>query len=224
MTITECTINELYKRKINLSTTLRGKKNNCYWSCQHDFFTHLPDAGAWKMWAIRHYVFLCGLILNMYCHVTIFDNYLNPLLDINPLLCRQITEWVHSIQTDPARKSHDWFLFYRLQIHYASYKPPFMQFTLLETFFSHISNQPIMPSPSKNMYVWFVCHRLRNHYASYEPTLRQLKSKYESAMKEKMLTKLERDRAVGQVQGLQSTLKNLDDMRSGRSSSAGKPN
>ena len=32
-------------------------------------------------------------------------------------------------------------------------------------------------------------------------------------MKEKMLTKLERDRAVGQVAGLQSTLKNLESMR-----------
>ena len=57
--------------------------------------------------------------------------------------------------------------------------------------------------------------RLKNHYASYEPTLRQLKQKYETAMKEKMLTKLERDRAVGQVQGLKSTLKNMEQYRSG---------
>eukprot|EP00112_Aurelia_sp_Birch-Aquarium-sp1_P019591 Seg4873.1 transcript_id=Seg4873.1/GoldUCD/mRNA.D3Y31 product="Sperm-associated antigen 16 protein" protein_id=Seg4873.1/GoldUCD/D3Y31 len=48
--------------------------------------------------------------------------------------------------------------------------------------------------------------RLKQHYASYEPTLKTLKHKYEVAMKEKLLTKLERDRAVGQVQGLQSTL------------------
>lgn len=41
--------------------------------------------------------------------------------------------------------------------------------------------------------------RLKKHYGSYEPTLRQLKQKYELAMKEKMLTRLERDRAVGQV-------------------------
>ena len=34
-------------------------------------------------------------------------------------------------------------------------------------------------------------------------------------MKEKMLTKLERDRAVGQVAGLQSTLKNIEGMRVG---------
>ena len=57
--------------------------------------------------------------------------------------------------------------------------------------------------------------RLKNHYSSYEPTLRQLKQKYETAMKEKMLTKLERDRAVGQVQGLKSTLRNMEQYRSG---------
>ncbi|PIK38766.1 putative sperm-associated antigen 16 protein [Apostichopus japonicus] len=52
--------------------------------------------------------------------------------------------------------------------------------------------------------------RLKRHYASYEPTLTQLKQKYESAMKEKMLSKLERDRAVNQVAGLQATLRNLE--------------
>jgi len=46
--------------------------------------------------------------------------------------------------------------------------------------------------------------RMKQHYASYEPTLKALQQKYETAMKEKMLTKLERDRAVGQIQGLQS--------------------
>ncbi len=56
--------------------------------------------------------------------------------------------------------------------------------------------------------------RLKNHYASYEPTLRQLKQKYETAMKEKMLTKLERDRAMGQVQGLKNTLQGVKDMQS----------
>lgn len=56
--------------------------------------------------------------------------------------------------------------------------------------------------------------RMKEHYASYEPTLRQLKNKYEMAMKEKMLTKLEKDRAIGQVQGLKSTLKTIEDSRS----------
>lgn len=49
--------------------------------------------------------------------------------------------------------------------------------------------------------------RLRDHYACYEPALRTLKTKYETAMKEKMLTKLERDRVLGEVQGLKSALK-----------------
>ena len=70
-------------------------------------------------------------------------------------------------------------------------------------------------------YILPTCFRLRTHYASYEPTLRQLKQKYESAMKEKMLTRLERDRAVGQVQGLQSTLKNLDSMKAGTGNAQG---
>ncbi|XP_071789054.1 sperm-associated antigen 16 protein-like [Asterias amurensis] len=52
--------------------------------------------------------------------------------------------------------------------------------------------------------------RLKKHYASYEPTLSQLKEKYEVAMKEKMLAKLERDRSVNQVSGLQATLRNLE--------------
>ena len=36
--------------------------------------------------------------------------------------------------------------------------------------------------------------RLRKHYDSYEPTLKELQRKYEVAMKEKMLMRLERDR------------------------------
>ncbi|RKO84244.1 hypothetical protein BDK51DRAFT_33104 [Blyttiomyces helicus] len=41
--------------------------------------------------------------------------------------------------------------------------------------------------------------RLKTHYESYEPTLKQLQHKYEIAMKEKMLTKLEKDRLAGKV-------------------------
>ena len=41
--------------------------------------------------------------------------------------------------------------------------------------------------------------RLKKHYESYEPTLKQLQHKYEVAMKEKMLTKLERDRLAARV-------------------------
>uniref|UniRef100_A0A8D0GFU2 Sperm-associated antigen 16 protein n=1 Tax=Sphenodon punctatus TaxID=8508 RepID=A0A8D0GFU2_SPHPU len=41
--------------------------------------------------------------------------------------------------------------------------------------------------------------RLKTHYASYEPMLRQLSEKYQAVLRQKMLTSLERDRAVGQV-------------------------
>ncbi|KAI9364470.1 WD40-repeat-containing domain protein [Zopfochytrium polystomum] len=57
--------------------------------------------------------------------------------------------------------------------------------------------------------------RLKKHYESYEPTLKQLRHRYEIAMKEKMLTKLERDRLAGKVQGLEASLK------SGRGASGG---
>ena len=55
--------------------------------------------------------------------------------------------------------------------------------------------------------------KLKQHYSSYEPTLKTLKQKYEVAMKEKMLTKLERDRAIGQIQGLQSTLSQMEESK-----------
>uniref|UniRef100_A0A8B9G6E7 Sperm associated antigen 16 n=1 Tax=Amazona collaria TaxID=241587 RepID=A0A8B9G6E7_9PSIT len=41
--------------------------------------------------------------------------------------------------------------------------------------------------------------RLKAHYASYEPVLKQLTEKYQTVLRQKMLTTLERDRAVGQV-------------------------
>ncbi|XP_021253517.1 sperm-associated antigen 16 protein isoform X5 [Numida meleagris] len=52
--------------------------------------------------------------------------------------------------------------------------------------------------------------RLKAHYASYEPVLKQMTEKYQSVLRQKMLTSLERDRAVGQVTGLQATLHNLE--------------
>ncbi|XP_047914262.2 sperm-associated antigen 16 protein isoform X2 [Anser cygnoides] len=52
--------------------------------------------------------------------------------------------------------------------------------------------------------------RLKAHYASYEPVLKQLTEKYQTTLRQKMLTSLERDRAVGQVTGLQATLHNLE--------------
>ncbi|KAA0183917.1 Sperm-associated antigen 16 protein [Fasciolopsis buskii] len=48
--------------------------------------------------------------------------------------------------------------------------------------------------------------KMRTHYAEYEPMLRQLHHKYEMAMKEKTLNRVERDRAIGQAEGLRSAL------------------
>ncbi|XP_012935784.1 sperm-associated antigen 16 protein [Aplysia californica] len=52
--------------------------------------------------------------------------------------------------------------------------------------------------------------RLKRHYSQYAPNMEALKARYEAAMKEKMLANLERDRAVGQVNGLQSTIKSME--------------
>nr|KAJ3421397.1 Sperm-associated antigen 16 protein [Polyrhizophydium stewartii] len=52
--------------------------------------------------------------------------------------------------------------------------------------------------------------RLKKHYENYEPTLKQLQHKYEMAMKEKMLTKLERDRLAAKVAGLEGSVKGLE--------------
>ncbi|KAJ3061445.1 Sperm-associated antigen 16 protein, partial [Podochytrium sp. JEL0797] len=48
--------------------------------------------------------------------------------------------------------------------------------------------------------------RLKKHYETYEPTLKTLQSRYEAAMKEKMLIKLERDRLVGKLAVLESAV------------------
>ncbi|KAK3787722.1 hypothetical protein RRG08_019859 [Elysia crispata] len=52
--------------------------------------------------------------------------------------------------------------------------------------------------------------RLKRHYSQYAPNMEALRSRYEAAMKEKMLANLERDRAVSQVNGLQSTIKGME--------------
>merc|ERR1719333_1313748 len=48
--------------------------------------------------------------------------------------------------------------------------------------------------------------RLKRHYEQYEPTLTELRHKYEVAMKEKMLMRLERDRFLSRVETLQKQL------------------
>ncbi|KAJ3410359.1 Sperm-associated antigen 16 protein [Chytridiales sp. JEL 0842] len=52
--------------------------------------------------------------------------------------------------------------------------------------------------------------RLKKHYESYEPTLKQLRTRYEVAMKEKMLTKLERDRLASKVASLETASKQVE--------------
>lgn len=44
--------------------------------------------------------------------------------------------------------------------------------------------------------------RLQNHYSQYEPTIRDLRAKYETAMKEKMLLSIERDRLQSRLDSL----------------------
>jgi WD40 repeat protein len=48
--------------------------------------------------------------------------------------------------------------------------------------------------------------RLKKHYEQYEPTLTELRHKYEVAMKEKMLMRLERDRFLAKAESLQKQL------------------
>ena len=52
--------------------------------------------------------------------------------------------------------------------------------------------------------------RLKNHYANFEPMLQMMRAKYETAMKEKMLMKLERDRLASAVGGLEAQLRQLE--------------
>jgi hypothetical protein len=48
--------------------------------------------------------------------------------------------------------------------------------------------------------------RLKRHYEQYQPTLTELRHKYEVAMKEKMLIRLERDRFTTKIEALQKQL------------------
>uniref|UniRef100_A0A7S3GHL0 Sperm-associated antigen 16 protein n=1 Tax=Palpitomonas bilix TaxID=652834 RepID=A0A7S3GHL0_9EUKA len=49
--------------------------------------------------------------------------------------------------------------------------------------------------------------RLKKHYSHFEPTLKELQHKYEVAMKEKMLMRLERDKLSHKVESLERTVK-----------------
>merc|ERR1712072_1206141 len=52
--------------------------------------------------------------------------------------------------------------------------------------------------------------RLKKHSAAYEPTLTELRNKYEAAMKEKMLMRLERDRVNTRAESLEAQLKSIE--------------
>lgn len=67
----------------------------------------------------------------------------------------------------------------------------------------------------KNRLVGDLKH-MRKHFTSYEPTLKQLSQKYQKAVTEKMLTKLERDRMAAKLDDLEATIKpKLDEIDSG---------
>eukprot|EP00877_Chromochloris_zofingiensis_P005699 jgi/Chrzof1/1512/Cz10g10170.t1 len=57
--------------------------------------------------------------------------------------------------------------------------------------------------------------RLKAHYAKYEPTILELKKKYETAMKEKMLAGLERDKMAAKAHSLEERLKDLKRQQQG---------
>ena len=73
--------------------------------------------------------------------------------------------------------------------------------------------------------------RLKKLYESYEPTLKETRDRYDIAMKEKMLMRLERDRIAARVTGLESQVKAFEDAAKRRdegdksvgSKGAGKP-
>jgi len=52
--------------------------------------------------------------------------------------------------------------------------------------------------------------RLKKHYEQYEPTLTELRHKYEAAMKDKMLLRLERDRYVEKADGLERQIRQVE--------------
>jgi len=55
--------------------------------------------------------------------------------------------------------------------------------------------------------------RLKNHYSNFEPMLQMMRAKYETAMKEKMLMKLERDRLASRVGSVEAQLRQLESGR-----------
>lgn len=52
--------------------------------------------------------------------------------------------------------------------------------------------------------------RLKKHFSTYEPALKKMRSKYETAMKEKMLMRLERDRIRSKCEVLEQQVKAME--------------
>ena len=65
--------------------------------------------------------------------------------------------------------------------------------------------------------------RLKNHYSNFEPMLQMMRAKYETAMKEKMLMKLERDRLASRVGSLEAQLRQLEGHRPAEETDEPKP-
>jgi hypothetical protein len=55
--------------------------------------------------------------------------------------------------------------------------------------------------------------RLKKHYSSFEPALKAMRAKYETAMKDKMLMKLEKDRLLNKITTLEETVRSLEAMK-----------
>lgn len=64
--------------------------------------------------------------------------------------------------------------------------------------------------------------RLKAHYAQYEPTIKELRHKYEVAMKEKMLMTLERDRMVQKAEAMEAAVKSLPQAAQAQAAQGGK--
>ncbi|KAL3317250.1 Sperm-associated antigen 16 protein [Cichlidogyrus casuarinus] len=55
-------------------------------------------------------------------------------------------------------------------------------------------------------------NKLKTVSSSYQPVIKKLTDKYKTAMRQKMLNQLQRDRAIGECKGLQSTIDSLKNL------------
>jgi chromosome segregation ATPase len=53
--------------------------------------------------------------------------------------------------------------------------------------------------------------KLKNQYENYQDKFKDLSTKYEAAVKEKMLMKLEKDRLMAKVENLEQNLRQIED-------------